>query len=463
MLKVFTKSKALEYSDELSLLINLLPLQNTANNIASDIIKISNENISYVQTIQDCEIIVLPYHFKNFEDPIFDCFNKLSKKYKKPLLCFKNSNDKSHHYVSDDMLFIIQNKDYENLKFYDSNLSEYLINLVFKIQSILYKCENLSWNIINVYTCHIPGKNNNFINDEYDIDTYCFFKNILGKNCKKLVQSHKSETPDITFSSVYGINDPPESKKSKIFYNGESKSRYMYYSNVDRILKKYDYYIGFDIPKNERMFRLPFWMTMFDLYKFDKSNCLGLMNEHYRCNINEKIMDCAMIATTDFNLLRSSFVGKCFEQGIRVYCPSKVCKNHRMPVGREGEKSTHFFKGKLEYLKKFKIEICFENTHEHGYVTEKLFGALFSGCIPVYWGSKFDDLIEEQLINQDRVIVLNKDLSNFEEVIEKVKKLCRDNEYFIKFYEQPIFKKNANSILLKYLRNFNSFIKQSII
>lgn len=42
---------------------------------------------------------------------------------------------------------------------------------------------------------------------------------------------------------------------------------------------------------------------------------------------------------------------------------------------------------KMELLKKYKFSICFENTIFGGYVTEKIFDSMFSGCIPVYWGA----------------------------------------------------------------------------
>ena len=326
----------------------------------------------------------------------------------------------------------------------------------------------LKWSVINVYECHVKGGKNNFVNDDYDTDDYCFLKKTLSKFFDlTAVDSSETQTggyggystsPDVVLSGVYGITEP--TGKCKIFFNGESKQRFAYYSNVERILKKYDYYIGFDVPTiihGDRMFRLPHWMCMFDFYK-DNSKYMdiigGLSPMGHKRNKN-----CVMIATTDFNLLRSSFVVFCFHKNITVHCPSKVCHNtDYMPVGREGKGDEHFFHGKLDYLKQFKIEICFENTNEYGYVTEKIFGALMTGCIPVYWGSSFEGLIENDIINMDRVLYLEHDLSNFEEIIEQVYRLTNDEDYYNMFSNKPIFKKNASEILKKYLEKFDSFI-----
>lgn len=42
---------------------------------------------------------------------------------------------------------------------------------------------------------------------------------------------------------------------------------------------------------------------------------------------------------------------------------------------------------KHDVYRKYDFALCFENMAMSGYVTEKLFDALFSSCIPVYWGA----------------------------------------------------------------------------
>ena len=43
---------------------------------------------------------------------------------------------------------------------------------------------------------------------------------------------------------------------------------------------------------------------------------------------------------------------------------------------------------KKEVLERTKFLICYENIAEQpGYITEKIFDAFFSGCVPVYWGA----------------------------------------------------------------------------
>jgi len=43
---------------------------------------------------------------------------------------------------------------------------------------------------------------------------------------------------------------------------------------------------------------------------------------------------------------------------------------------------------KFEFLKQHRFCLCYENTQQPGYVTEKLLHAKLAGCVPLYWGSK---------------------------------------------------------------------------
>ena len=50
------------------------------------------------------------------------------------------------------------------------------------------------------------------------------------------------------------------------------------------------------------------------------------------------------------------------------------------------------FAGKLSFISNFTHSLCFENESFPGYLTEKMFDALFVGAVPLYVG---DPLVEE--------------------------------------------------------------------
>jgi alpha(1,3/1,4) fucosyltransferase len=64
------------------------------------------------------------------------------------------------------------------------------------------------------------------------------------------------------------------------------------------------------------------------------------------------------------------------------------------PVSMTGELdhfSTTLYGGEIiskhETLKRYKYSMCIENSSQPGYITEKLFDALFAGCVPIYYGA----------------------------------------------------------------------------
>ena len=46
-----------------------------------------------------------------------------------------------------------------------------------------------------------------------------------------------------------------------------------------------------------------------------------------------------------------------------------------------------WYKDKLEILKNFRFNLCFENTNWDYYVTEKIWHSILAGSLPVYWGN----------------------------------------------------------------------------
>ena len=49
--------------------------------------------------------------------------------------------------------------------------------------------------------------------------------------------------------------------------------------------------------------------------------------------------------------------------------------------------NAHKVKNKTEVYQQYDFALCFENMAMAGYISEKIFDAFFSGCIPIYWGA----------------------------------------------------------------------------
>jgi hypothetical protein len=53
---------------------------------------------------------------------------------------------------------------------------------------------------------------------------------------------------------------------------------------------------------------------------------------------------------------------------------------------------------KVDILREYKYSICYENARDiPGYITEKIFDVMTTGCVPVYWGApNVNDLIDPE-------------------------------------------------------------------
>ena len=118
---------------------------------------------------------------------------------------------------------------------------------------------------------------------------------------------------------------------------------------------------------------------------------------------------------------------------------------------------------KIEWLKQYKFNICFENASYPGYLTEKIFDAFEAGCIPIYWGDtslRCDLNLKSGKYNEidNRIPIINKDLlyvkinhnafinahnySTWNELIEEIKRIDNDKDLYLEMLSQPIFLNN---------------------
>ncbi len=116
---------------------------------------------------------------------------------------------------------------------------------------------------------------------------------------------------------------------------------------------------------------------------------------------------------------------------------------------------------KFETIKNYKFTLCFENTVFPGYVTEKIFDALFAGSVPVYYGAP--DI--KQFIPDD-VFIDVRDFKSYDDVYAYISTMGRQKyddyikatENFIKSEKYKIFsQEHYTKLVLEILnKEFNS-------
>lgn len=112
-------------------------------------------------------------------------------------------------------------------------------------------------------------------------------------------------------------------------------------------------------------------------------------------------------------------------------------------------------KNKIEFEAKHKFAIAFENHSRPGYLTEKFAQAAQAGCIPIYWG----DPGIGKIFNPKSFINCH-DYSNFDEVLDQIKRIDTDDSLYVQMLKEPWFKdhKEPKSFQLDQIISFISNI-----
>lgn len=98
-----------------------------------------------------------------------------------------------------------------------------------------------------------------------------------------------------------------------------------------------------------------------------------------------------------------------------------------------------FISNKIDSLSKCRFNICPENSHGAGYVTEKLFDAARSGAIPIYWG---EENPEPRMVSYERIINLSPS-DDIKEILDKVELLGKNSTMREQFFSTPLFAPEA--------------------
>lgn len=99
--------------------------------------------------------------------------------------------------------------------------------------------------------------------------------------------------------------------------------------------------------------------------------------------------------------------------------------------------ATNAFLLNQELFRDYKFVICFENTYNDDYITEKLPNVMMANSIGIYRGAKNigEFFNTKSFINYD-------DFENEEDIIEKIIELDNDDEKYQEMLKEPFFKGN---------------------
>lgn len=207
--------------------------------------------------------------------------------------------------------------------------------------------------------------------------------------------------------------------KKKIFFYGENLARYPAYSDFDKLESIFDLVIGFCNTDLKRgLVHLPLWITYYNYYNYNNvgleeleesidsvvnikssnkaNNLITYITEQYNKNSSNTNDKAVLIARHDRGGIRTRIFNYVLKNGISVDCPGRLLNNSaRIGSGNNA---------KLEFMAKYKYNICPENSKADNYFTEKIFQAFEAGCIPIYWAI---DYPEPKILNKAAYIFIN--------------------------------------------------------
>ena len=243
----------------------------------------------------------------------------------------------------------------------------------------------------------------------------------------------------------------------KIFYTIENvhTKNSPWYPYEDLLINNnnIDLSLGFDYINHPKYLRFPYWiMTLFDpedTYKTISEKCqlVDTINGDYF----KRDKFCAFICRNDYYGHRKYFADEILKID-KVNFPSSFMNN-------DNELRDLFKENKREYLRHFKFNLCPENSNTSGYVTEKIFDSIFSGCIPIYWGS--ENKPEPDIINNDAIFFLQLNDDN-EPILREIAKINNNKILYDSFSKQKKMLPDAPEIIYSYFVKLDEKIREII-
>lgn len=211
-------------------------------------------------------------------------------------------------------------------------------------------------------------------------------------------------------------------KVIKIFFTGENRRPWDY---------KTHYAIGFDHLGEDWFYRLPLYVV--DNWVYNKKLGLPDIRDIIRDGGEKKTNFCSFVVRNGACPPRNAMFHRLSEYK-KVDSGGPWLNNIGGVLDRNGE-NFHF--SKLDFLRTRKFNLCYENGSWPGYVTEKLYQALYCNTVPIYWGSP-----TVEMDFNPKAFISRHAFESDEQMITWVKQVDSDWVTYNEYLRQPIVARN---------------------
>jgi len=267
---------------------------------------------------------------------------------------------------------------------------------------------------------------------------------------RKLLPKNKK----LSIFSVFGLRSMMRffnRSDYKIFVARENlhRSNWLHYSDLCLNENWVDLVVGFDYLEKENYIRFPLWLMWIfeptDTYKDIKQKCEKMNSPSNSLYSDRKF--CAFLSSHDDIGRREIFD--------ELSSIEKIDSSGRLFYNNDDLKDL-FGDDKLAWLRNYRFNLCPENSNAEGYCTEKLFEAIYSGCVPIYWGANQSP--EPDVLNQNAILFAEIGREN-DELMKQIKLLNENESAYLEFSKQTRLKSNATDVIWDYFQNLEEKLK----
>jgi hypothetical protein len=262
----------------------------------------------------------------------------------------------------------------------------------------------------------------------------------------------------ISFFSVFGPIEAIEFGPAdvKIFYTGENVLNPFYEKYYGQyrdygFSRGIDLALGFEYLQKDNYHRFPNWLTHFVSPDASFEDVKAVVDSCNECEHRVRPHFASLVARHDAGGLRKSILDE-FTKIDLVHCAGSWNKNTDLL-------SADYKDDKNKFLGEFKFNICPENSDAPGYVTEKVFQAILSGCIPVYSGSGNNP--EPEILNKNAIIFFDKDGDN-KDAIRLVREIHNSPALYRDFKAQKPFQAKAADAIYTCIETLEKKLRERI-
>jgi len=258
-----------------------------------------------------------------------------------------------------------------------------------------------------------------------------FFADILSRTkLKDFTFVNYVEDANVLFESVFAPSIVSLKEwKYKLHYSGESLARTdLYYPNKT-YYETYDVVLCSHGAVRDNIIDCPFFV--YYCYGASRLEKLQPIYRHMKAYwlIPEKF--CCMIVSNG-NVDARNKIFQMVNQYKRIDSAGKYM-NNMADVELDYDYTSEEL---IKFIAQYKFMICFENTIEGTYITEKIVNPFLARTIPIYFGTSYCN----QVFNKDAFLSLEDESErSYNTLLERIKELDYDDTKYLDMVNQPVF------------------------